>query len=82
MEAPRTRSFEASTTIFMRPAVSLRSMARATLVIGHRPIFNLKPLARASFSVMPMPPSCGSVKTQDGTSRFSIERFFPSTKLL
>jgi len=51
----------ASTTIFMKPCVSPFSMARATRVIGRLPTRILRPVRRASSSVMPTRPSGGSI---------------------
>src|SRR5262249_37406618 len=64
--APRIRSVSASTTSFISPAGSARSTARCTQAIGILPILSRRPVARASFSVRPTRPSCGSVKTAYG----------------
>ena len=40
MVAPKMRSLSALITIFMRPLVSARSIARATYAIGTLPIFS------------------------------------------
>ena len=62
-EAPRMRSLAASTSTFMKPCVSPRSLARPTRVIGITPTSAGVPRARTSASLRPTRPSGGSMKS-------------------
>src|SRR6266852_3270841 len=67
MEAPMMRSLEASTTSFMSPAVSPRSMARATRVIGHGPIFGREILPFHQIAVNDLEIVVGDVRESRAT---------------
>ncbi len=61
--APRMIPVSGATSAFMKPRGSSTSSARATWLIGIRATRYARPWPRASFSLNPMRPSCGSMKT-------------------
>src|ERR1039457_2701467 len=81
MATPRIWLLSASTTAFMKPRVSSTSRARATCVMGSFSTRMLRPCLRASDSVKPTRPNCGSMKRVYGTCLFLVEAVFFSMRL-